>query len=150
MKRDEDKGRVSEFENSAVHIKDLVPLMGGCCCITSAFTVYPDIIGCYGQNSCLCIDVEYKFCKISKEEKFFCTFQETSCKGIIPTTCLQADLQIFCIDFRCALPWDDDVPCMINCCGVTLFHNVSRIFKYIHVNIFNLYFILISFNLNLV
>merc|ERR1712072_353004 len=46
-------------------------------------------------------------CCVCWEGGYFC---------IKPKTCCQEQIQYCCIDYRCALPCTDEVPCLCTCC----------------------------------
>ena len=110
-----------------VDVGDLIPINGLFCSITSLYTEYPDCVGCSGKSVMCCIETDFLACKLPKEgmdPRILCTCQKGTTLCVNPTTCLKGQQQSFCFDTRCALPLDDDVPCLLTilpCCIVASF-----------------------------
>mmetsp|Transcript_10928 Transcript_10928/g.26806 ORF Transcript_10928/g.26806 Transcript_10928/m.26806 type:complete len:177 (+) Transcript_10928:78-608(+) len=98
------------------HLADLQPCSACCCYIESLFCKFPACIGCQGKSECLFLQGTCACCKIldcSDAEKRCCAFV---CNEylIMPRTCIQQQVQCFCVDRRIALPPTKDVPCIVN------------------------------------
>lgn len=94
---------------------DLIPIFAFCCSFSSLYTEYPDCVGCSGQSVVCCIEADFLQCKLPKEgadPRLCCTCSKQNVICVNPVTCLKGQSQTFCIDSRCALPLDDDVPCL--------------------------------------
>ena len=90
-----------------------------CCFITGLYCTYPECIGCYVLNSCLCISADVKCCKpYTHTEGKICICNSQNCDIIVPTNCCKVVGQVFCSDMRGALPCDKDVPCAVAYCGI--------------------------------
>jgi hypothetical protein len=51
-------------------------------------------------------------------------------EGIKPEVCCKMQQQTCCINNACAMPCDDEVPCMIACLGVQCVKNYAVEFKF--------------------
>eukprot|EP00929_Paragymnodinium_shiwhaense_P003715 TRINITY_DN10432_c0_g1_i1.p1 TRINITY_DN10432_c0_g1~~TRINITY_DN10432_c0_g1_i1.p1 ORF type:complete len:169 (+),score=41.99 TRINITY_DN10432_c0_g1_i1:74-580(+) len=113
------------FENrdgTEVLLKDLRVWFGGCCAIYSLYCNFPEALGCKGNCEVCCFQCEETMCKCldpSTNRQKVCV---VCCDGrsncIMPKTCLSIQEQICCFDCRCALPCTEEVPCLLNLCGI--------------------------------
>lgn len=95
-------------------------IFAGCCCfISGLYCTYPECIGCYVMESCLCCQADMKCCKpYTHTEGKICIINSQNCDLIVPATCCKCVGQTFCFDSRGAFPCDKDVPCVIAYCGI--------------------------------
>lgn len=99
---------------------DQVPFVGECCLFASCYTKMPECLGCHTESECLCLEMKGIGCKPqSGQPKLCCICCEGSYNIIPPTTCIKGTSQVCCADTRCALPCDEDVPCIFNVCFIT-------------------------------
>ena len=114
---------------------DLVPLVALCCCITSCYNDWPEVLGCRVKQvlgcwafECISMKPACECCgeinpqlKENPRNLFLC------CQGssllINPNTCISVNAQCLCCDCRGALPCtgpDGDVPCVFSlaCCTI--------------------------------
>jgi hypothetical protein len=112
-------------EDGVTQLDDLIPVCGGCCIITSLYTLYPECVGSYGAVTFTCFEWNYKACKISTRPEDLCICISGECMIIRPTTCLKGVTQCFCLDNRCAMPCDDDVPCIVNFLGLNCLYTYA-------------------------
>ena len=102
----------------AVDENDLT-ILSACCCTTQAlYTECPDCIGCSGKGSICCLEVD-SCCKFGAPCLTPCCC--LGCKCISPTTCIKLQKQCCCCVHNLAFPCDDEMPCMIGCCGFTCY-----------------------------
>ena len=102
-------------EKTGMDVGDLVPVFGMCCSISSLYLEWPQCIGCSGKGVCICYEGDGMMCKIpgdDEEEKTICIFSRTNVRCVKPSTCCKSTSQSWCIDSRCALPADEEVPCI--------------------------------------
>ena len=110
-------------QNSDSELNNLTPIYGACCVFYSCYTKWPQCIGCTQATTCLCVKSKGICCKPpTNDPKTCCICSDTSCSLIYPTTCVKAQVQEFCIEGRCAVPCDEDVPCIVNILGLTCFY----------------------------
>ena len=100
--------------------KDLRPCMACCCTILSCYVAFPQCIGCYSKGVFTCIETESVACKPSVVEGSLCKLLSSEVELVKPVTCVKCAAQECCIDSRCALPCDSEVPCMISFLGLTI------------------------------
>jgi hypothetical protein len=105
--------------------EDLYPCFAGCCFISSCFWKFPDVFGCYTQQSILFLKSQTACYKplVRKGDIFENDImQNQTCRWALHDLehCMkcQGMFQCCCIDKRCAVPCTDDVPCTINCCFI--------------------------------
>lgn len=97
---------------------DTRPCAGCCCEISSCYLSFPACCSAYVKSSCCCLESEGSCCKAlcctSKKYKksLCCTVQQLNCLCVSPSTCCKGWAQCFCLDNRCALPCDSEVPCV--------------------------------------
>ena len=105
----------------------MVPCLASCCIIQSVFFAYPACVGMSGHGSCLCLSTEYKCLKLTNDTRLpgtaghddLCICQEfksTLKKPADPR--IKCVNQCWCIDTRCGLPCDEEVP---NMCTIIYF-----------------------------
>eukprot|EP00052_Salpingoeca_macrocollata_P030543 m.319940 g.319940 ORF g.319940 m.319940 type:complete len:117 (+) comp23583_c0_seq1:111-461(+) len=99
-----------------------------CCCFLSCCYFERDCIGCESISSCLCCREEAK-CSI-----FETSLKQTCCKGPHDGkvcgnncfTCCKGVSQCCCFLEACALPTDNEVPCMVGICGFMCIGNPKK------------------------
>ena len=104
-----------------MHIGGLRPLLGWGCLIASLFTKFPDMLGCQIKGELLCFKQNLLCFKVGdeKDENEKCVVNQAKCTIIRPTVLLKGIAQVFCLDTRCSLPLDKDMPCLFNVFGFT-------------------------------
>jgi hypothetical protein len=103
-----------------VDITHIVPFSAMCCSIASCYCKFPECIGGQGYVTCCCLHSEFILCKPTPDSQETCCILEKSfitCGAV--RTCLKTETQLFCCDNRCALPCDNEVPCMYTMCFIT-------------------------------
>ena len=104
---------------------------GCCCCISGLYCTYPECIGCYTMQSCLCLEINMKCCKpYTHTEGKICICNSSNCDVVVPKTCCKIVGQSFCLDFRGAFPCDKDVPCVVAYLGVLCCANYACDFRF--------------------
>lgn len=110
----------------------MIPIIGACCIVTSLYCPEnkAQIFGGYGNFVAGCLEYEFSICKVAVEapkegdpDKDLCFCMERSCILVKPTTCLAGSAQCFCLDCRCGFPCNEQVPCVLNTCGLTCLIN---------------------------
>lgn len=106
-------------EATDVQMADLVVCSACCCSLTSCYTKTPECFGCKREGMVLCCQMEQACCKCmspgANDDQKCCVLFEGGSYCVIPTTCVQDQWQIFCLDTRCSIPCTDKVPCMFGC-----------------------------------
>ncbi len=100
-------------ERQKTDVADLRPCTACCCVISSLYCSFPDCVGCSGEYMCCCLSTTFKICKPSKSSSDCCIINENNCLCIYPTTLCMGQSQCFFVDSRCALPCNDEVPCVV-------------------------------------
>ena len=91
---------------------------GLCCEISNCYLSFPGCCSAYQKTSCLCFELESLCCKpmcmetTKSNNSSFCVCQKAHFYLVSPKTCCKSILQLYCIDNRCAIPCDDEVPCV--------------------------------------
>lgn len=98
-------------------LKETRPCMGFCCEVTNLYFGFPACLSIYEQFNCLCCQTEGLFCKpmccqSKAKSSLCCKLSKGNLFCITPTTCCKSICQCFCIDNRCAMPCDQEVPCI--------------------------------------
>ncbi len=106
-----------------VNSNDLIAVDMFLCYADSLYCKCPDALGCYGNSTCLCLESTFKCCKPHSSPEKICILNANDCNCIYPTVCCKQTSQVCCLDVRCALPCDADVPCGFGCCGLILCFN---------------------------
>lgn len=104
---------------SDVDTQDLLVCNACCCTIGSLFCKMPDCIGVKSEGKCLCISGEMAACKPVAEkndEGVCCICTEAGQYCVQPDTCIMGQAQYFCLDYRCAFPCNEKVPCVCAFC----------------------------------
>lgn len=104
-------------------MKDLVPCNACCCSISSCYLDFPACIGGQDESNCLCLRTSTKWCKPVTDPKKLMICNEGGYYVTYPRTCIKGFDQFFCLESRCALPCDEEVPCMISFCFLTCFYD---------------------------
>lgn len=108
---------------------EAVPLAGLCCLITSYFGVWPECFGIDIKMVFCCLELDCRYCKPrnpnsdrpDRPDRCFVISDGTnSC--IKPKTLVRGHTRVCCLNQRCAIPMDEEVPCLFNICGLTLFY----------------------------
>lgn len=108
---------------------DAIPVVGLCCLITSYFDVWPECFGVDIKMIFCCLELDCRYCKPrnpnsdrpDRPDRCFVISDGTnSC--IKPKTLLRGHTRLCCLNQRCAIPIDEEVPCIFNFCGLTLFY----------------------------
>jgi len=103
--------------------KDLCACMACFCVICSIYPKFPQCLGCHSKGNVLCCEVEGVACKTGRTDGSICMCIKSELEIIKPTVCVKMTEQCFCLDARCAVPCDEDVPCMLSFAGCTLVKN---------------------------
>jgi len=111
-------------DQTAVKVEDLQPCYGACCLIQSLYCKCPECIGCASDGTVLfcqgrCVSCKMLDCK--DEDKRCCALCEMNAFWKIPTEIGESKQQCCCVDQRCAIPCNDEVPCLCTlmpCCVV--------------------------------
>ena len=80
---------VKKPETGDVDVFDLTPVFGLACCISSCFTVWPDCLGCSGNQTCCCVSNDMIGFKKSKDPDAYCLCIETNIQIIPVSVCLK-------------------------------------------------------------
>eukprot|EP01040_Poterioochromonas_malhamensis_P018646 gene18646-21828_t len=97
---------------------DSRPCMGVCCSISNLYLSFPGCCSSYQKTSCLCLELESICLKpmcmetTKANKSSLCLLNKAHCFIVSPTTCCKSILQVFCLDNRCAIPCDSEVPCI--------------------------------------
>mmetsp|Transcript_14428 Transcript_14428/g.23664 ORF Transcript_14428/g.23664 Transcript_14428/m.23664 type:complete len:162 (-) Transcript_14428:276-761(-) len=104
-----------------VDVKELIPCSAMCCGITSCFCDFPECIGCKGEFVMCCFQSESAWCKKlstknpANMEGKICVCFEGECSIVNITRCCSVQEQVFCLDNRCSIPTNADIPCICTC-----------------------------------
>merc|ERR1719261_1495206 len=90
------------------------------CIILSCYPKVPECLGCASKGVFLCCEIEAVLCKTGRQEGSICMCMKTEVEVIKPTVCIKCTEQLLCLDLRCALPFDDEVPCVCAALGLTM------------------------------
>ena len=112
-----------------VDSKDLCSVCGLVCIVLSCYPKWPDCLGCSAKGVFLCCEIEQVLCKTGRTEGSLCMCMKSEWEVIKPTVCVKCTKQLFCLDLRCALPFDEDVPCVCAVLGLTLMKEFKCICK---------------------
>eukprot|EP01033_Poteriospumella_lacustris_P014047 gene14047-10039_t len=104
--------------NSAAKPSDIVPCQACFCDFSSCYCKWPECCGIYNRSTFLCLTQEYVGAKpffaipnLPKKNLLCLCFQGNAL--CVPVkTCIKQKSQRCCIDYSCAFPCDDDVPCL--------------------------------------
>eukprot|EP00931_Biecheleriopsis_adriatica_P027319 TRINITY_DN16454_c0_g1_i2.p1 TRINITY_DN16454_c0_g1~~TRINITY_DN16454_c0_g1_i2.p1 ORF type:complete len:153 (+),score=26.48 TRINITY_DN16454_c0_g1_i2:99-557(+) len=107
-----------------VPVGDLVPITAYCCCIGSCYCTWPECIGCVSEGTFLCCVESMTACKPVKQgennpNKVCCLCARSDIYLKPPDTCVACKGHTCCIDERCAMPCNEDVPCLCTFLGLT-------------------------------
>lgn len=89
-----------------------------CCEVSSLYLSFPGCLSAYSKGTCCCLETQLLCCKPmccgsnKRKKSLLCLWQRSNIMCITPTTCCKSITQCFCIDNRCAIPCDDEVPCL--------------------------------------
>jgi hypothetical protein len=94
-------------------ISELIPFSACCCSVSSCFCKFPDCIGVETSGTLVCFNVDAVCCRcVSDDPQVCCVIQRCDWLLVNIRTCLECRSQVCCCDSRCALPCDDNVPCL--------------------------------------
>lgn len=101
-------------------IDDVIPICGMCCCIAECGQQGSNL-SLVGFVSCVltCLELDLACCKRDPRQGF--SLSQCAIVGNAPVTILKGTSQCCCFNTRCSLPNDDEVPCLINLCGLNCF-----------------------------
>lgn len=109
----------SAARSGSAAAEDIVPCSACCCDFTSLYLKWPECCGIYSKSTMVCLEREYVACKPAflggaqnPKQNLLCLCAQGNCLLVPPKTCVKAETQEFCFDYRCALPCDEDVPCL--------------------------------------
>lgn len=117
MGEESDTTKIATTMSLSAGTNDLTPFMGCCCGVCSFYFVFPDCIGCWSKGTLCCLDIEALCCKVGKKEGSICMCMQNEIEVIWPPSCKIAN-QVFCLDNRCAIPCDEEVPCVVTVFGI--------------------------------
>jgi len=100
--------------------EDLYPCAACCCTLISCYCNWPKCLGCYEKGTVVCLEIEGLCCKTAVQEGALCLCTKGEVQCVKPRTCCKLESQYCCYDCRCALPCDQEVPCMVTILGLTL------------------------------
>jgi hypothetical protein len=90
----------------------LILLHSACCCmIASLYMRFPGCLCCYEKTTCFCCESE-SVC-----------FESANCYLVRPKVIFKTVYQVMLLDLRCAIPTDDEIPCVcmpcpfVTCCA---------------------------------
>lgn len=104
--------------NSAAKPTDIIPCSGHCCDFTSCYCKFPECCGVYNRSTCLCITQEYVGAKPFfaipdlPKKNLLCLCYQGNALCVPVKTCMKQKSQRCCLDYSCAFPCDEDVPCL--------------------------------------
>ena len=91
--------------------------------------MWPECFGVDIKMIFCCLELDCRYCKPrnpnsdrpDRPDRCFVISDGTnSC--IKPKTLLRGHTRLCCLNQRCAIPMDEEVPCIFNLCGLTLFY----------------------------
>lgn len=111
-----------ESKDGTENIYDAIPCNGFCCSMSALYCSMPACFGCSSKEECLCMKNSAVACKPMcgeanrQNQRSCCLVSKRSvvCYDSIKT-CVKCMDQVCCIDNRCALPCDNEVPCLYTC-----------------------------------
>ena len=109
--------------------KDLCSVCGVICIVLSCYPKWPDCLGCAAKGVFLCCEIEQVLCKTGRTEGSICMCLKSEVEVIKPTVCVKCTEQLCCLDLRCSLPFDDDVPCICAVLGLTMMKDFKCLCK---------------------
>ena len=132
-----------------VNPADLVPCCGLFCAIFSAYPKFPACIGAHSKMALVCVEAEVLCCKTGSKtstplprriqpnslprtvnDGSICMCLKQELEIIKPTTCVKGFVQLCCMDLRCALPCDDEVPCILAVAYITCVKNYKPVCQF--------------------
>jgi hypothetical protein len=117
-----DDVKLEDGSHKVVPVSDLTPFSGACCFFTSCIM---DPAQCFGVSvigTLCCAKIACFGCKPTCEDPEACCVVAESEIVLLPInkcTGIQLKEQLCCINARCALPTDDEVPCIFAMCFIT-------------------------------
>ena len=115
--------RDTHRQSQGVNQDDLCPVCGLICVVLSCYPKWPECIGAAVKGQFLCCEIEQVLCKTGRTEGSICMCLKTECEVIKPTVCVKMTKQVCCLDLRCALPHDEEVPCICTILGLQCMKN---------------------------
>ena len=113
-----------------VDVNDLVPFCGCACFMTSCYTEWPDMVGCAGKDTILCINRDFLACKFPKNPDHWWLCGQGTAWLEKPSVCCSERVQACCLDVRGSIPCTDEVPCMITICFFTAFYKSKSVMQF--------------------
>ena len=114
----------TELATQSKSCPQLVPIAALGCCATSLYCPGSGCIGGELQGDVLCLRTQTILCRPSQEDA-----ADTCClcfRGygmcVYPSSLCAFRSTLFCLDQRCALPANDETPCMCTVCGATCYY----------------------------
>jgi hypothetical protein len=104
-----------------LYYRHLYPFCGMICFSYNCYLEQPHCCGCAGREQFCCITCDFSACKPSRGENpdICCYVQEGKCTmGTVHAFC-SARTQMFCLATKCAIPTNDEMPCICNVLGFT-------------------------------
>ncbi|CAD7940459.1 unnamed protein product [Amoebophrya sp. A25] len=99
------------------------PCSACCCTISSLYCTFPQCLGCTCSGTALFLQGRCSACKpldCKDQNKRCCAVVESQEYCVIPTRCIDNQVQCCCVDSRSALPCTNTTPCLVNTMGLTL------------------------------
>mmetsp|Transcript_12944 Transcript_12944/g.9376 ORF Transcript_12944/g.9376 Transcript_12944/m.9376 type:complete len:279 (+) Transcript_12944:30-866(+) len=103
---------------SSAKDSEIIPCSAGYCDFSSFYCKWPECCGIYRKSVCLCLTSEmvaYKpFFAIPNlpKQNLLCLCYQGNALCVPIKTCVKSQSQTCCIEYRCAFPCDDEVPCI--------------------------------------
>lgn len=128
---------LGQFNNNrSPPAEDLIPIMACCCDISSFNPVMfqkcgnPGCYGFFAEYTLCCAEQSVRFLELSPDHpRVFMRILSGEDNLICPPkTVFKQRSTGFCLNYRCALPCEEEVPCMCNFFGLTMFYNFQLAF----------------------
>lgn len=102
---------------------DVIACFGFCCMNVGLYFKCPEMLGCMLDGVCCCWLPRCICCKPVGEnaENKCCICCDLSCLCVLPQSCCGLVFQCCFLDWRGAFPCNNEVPCVLACCGCTCF-----------------------------
>ena len=124
-----------KFKPSYAHTNSFTSLLNGNFTTTYfilqrfATDVWPECFGVDIKMIFCCLELDCRYCKPrnpnsdrpDRPDRCFVISDGTN-SSIKPKTLLRGHTRLCCLNQRCAIPIDEEVPCIFNFCGLTLFY----------------------------
>ena len=91
--------------------------------------VWPECFGTDIKLIFCCLEFDCRYCKFrdptsdrpDRPDQCF-IFSDGTNSCIKPKTLVRGHIRLCCLNQRCAIPMDEEVPCIFNICGLTFFY----------------------------